>query len=737
MYILFSKLKNYRHKLVEWQHTNHNNSARLIVELNQKLEAEKQKGQVVDKRLILKLEDDLQDAYEKEERYWKEKSHVKWLQWGDQNTKFFHAKFHARNRQNKLEKLKDENGLYRTDAKGIGEVAESFFKKLFSTSNPKNPEDALEGLERKVDDRMNRILTRSITEEEVKKAIFSVNPFSALGEDGFTARFFQFYWEVVKDDIFQACASFFSGGKMLRSLNHTQICLISKITCVDSMTHIRPISLSTVFYKVISKLLVHRMQFCMDKIISMNQSAFIKGRLISDNILIAHEFMHYLKNKRHGNFDMALKLDMSKSYDRVEWSFVWKMLKRMGFYQKWIGWMQECVTTVFYSVLVDGFSYGFFKPTRGLRQRDPISPYLFFICAEVFFSQNTPEELRNEIVEILRVPHVGSQDKYLGLPAVVNRSKNTTYSYIEDKVSKKLNQWKRSLLSASAREVLIKAVGSAMPIYTLSCFKLPESLIDNIQRKMMQFWWGQRRNERKLQWIKWDTVRRNKDQEGLGFKDLKAFNLAMLEKQSWRILKKTDSLLHRVYKAKYFSYSPFMNAQIGQNPSWAWRSILEGRNVLEKGLNWQIGQDTVAQNILQTPRTGEQDKLIWGKEKNGSYSVNTGYQISFQFFHPAQEYLPEIFHQKELWRSIWGLRCPAKVGLFLWKAVHVGLEYEEHGFMQQWYSKEMSRCKPAITLWQIWIARNLKVFEDKNSSSLEIAQAAIRAKDEFYRATFC
>ncbi|XP_057739674.1 uncharacterized mitochondrial protein AtMg00310-like [Arachis stenosperma] len=109
---------------------------------------------------------------------------------------------------------------------------------------------------------------------------------------------------------------------------------------------------------------------------------------------------------------------------------------------------------------------------------------------------------------------------------------------------------------------------------------------------MMKFWWGQRVNERKLQWIKWDTVCRNKDQGGLGFKDLKAFNLAMLEKKSWRILKKFDSLLYRVYKAKYFPYSPFMNAQIGQNPSWTWRSILEGRNMLKKGLKWQIGQGT-------------------------------------------------------------------------------------------------------------------------------------------------
>ena len=139
---------------------------------------------------------------------------------------------------------------------------------------------------------------------------------------------------------------------MLRSFNHTHIYLIPKVNDAKDMSQVRPISLCSVFYKIISKILVHRLQKHMNKIISPNQSAFINGRLISDNILVAHECMHHLKNKRMGGeFEMALKLDMSKAYDRVEWSFLWFIMEKLGFDNRWINWVKECVSTVSYSVI--------------------------------------------------------------------------------------------------------------------------------------------------------------------------------------------------------------------------------------------------------------------------------------------------------------------------------------------------------------------------------------------------
>ena len=120
-----------------------------------------------------------------------------------------------------------------------------------------------------------------------------------------------------------AVRSFFIGGRLLKSFNHTHICLIPKVNDTRDMSQVRPIRLCLVFHKIISKVLVHRLQKYMNRIISANQSTFVKGRLIFYNILVAHECMHYLKNKRSGvSYEMALKLDMSKVCDRMEWSGV-------------------------------------------------------------------------------------------------------------------------------------------------------------------------------------------------------------------------------------------------------------------------------------------------------------------------------------------------------------------------------------------------------------------------------
>ena len=136
------------------------------------------------------------------------------------------------------------------------------------------------------------------------------------------------------------------------------------------MTELRPISLCNVAYKLISKVLANRLKIILPHIISENQSAFLTGRLITDNVLVAFELMHYLEHKKDGKEGvMTIKLDMSKAYDRIKWGFIRHVIEKMGFHEKWIELIMHCITSVSYAILVNGVAYGSITPTRGLRDR--------------------------------------------------------------------------------------------------------------------------------------------------------------------------------------------------------------------------------------------------------------------------------------------------------------------------------------------------------------------------------
>ena len=156
-------------------------------------------------------------------------------------------------------------------------------------------------------------------------------------------------------------------------------------------------------------------------------------------------------------------------------------------------------------------------------------------------------------------------------------------------MSRKIAGWKGRLLSKADKEVLIKAVAQATPTYTMSCFKILDTLCQELNSMVRNFWWGQKENERKMAWVSWEKMCQRKAEGGLGFRDLKAFNLTLLAKQGWRIIQNPDSLFHSVLKAKYFKNSSFLEAQLGNSPSYTWRSLMEAKGVVERGMRWNIG----------------------------------------------------------------------------------------------------------------------------------------------------
>ena len=154
-------------------------------------------------------------------------------------------------------------------------------------------------------------------------------------------------------------------------------------------------------------------------------------------------------------------------------------------------------------------------------------------------------------------------------------NKKKSFSVIKERIWKKLKGWKEKLLSQAGREVLIKAVIQAIPTYTMSCFKLPKSLVQDIESLIRKFWWGYRGEQRIIHWISWDKLCLPKKEGGIGFRELNKFNDSLLAKQIWRLKTCENSLFHKVFKAKVFSGYSIMQRDNLNKGSYAWKSLLQ------------------------------------------------------------------------------------------------------------------------------------------------------------------
>ena len=376
----------------------------------------------------------------------------------------------------------------------------------------------------------------------------------------------------MSNDVVNAVLDFLNSGNMVPDVNHTNNVLIPKIKSPEKMSDFQPISLCNVIYKIISKVLANRLKQILPQIISPTQSVFVLGQLVTDNVLVAYETLHAMHCRNKGKKgSLALKLDISKAYDRVEWPFLHGVMSKLGFPEKWISRVMECVTTPSFSILINGKPYGNISPSTGLRQGDPLSPYLFLLCAKgftsllttaemegsitgvsicrkaptisnllfaddsllfcktaqreveeitkilqvyagasgqsinmdkssVYFSSNTPKTQRAWVKSTSGVKEVEKFESYLGLPTLIGRAKTQTFSFLKDRVWKKLQGWKGLMLSRVGKEVLIKAVAQSIPTYTMGVFQLPKSLCDDLEAMCAKFWWGQVGNERKIHW---------------------------------------------------------------------------------------------------------------------------------------------------------------------------------------------------------------------------------------------
>ena len=195
--------------------------------------------------------------------------------------------------------------------------------------------------------------------------------------------FFQKYWHVVGGDVTEAVLSVLNLGHVLTKMNFTHILLILKKKDHQAMPDYRPISLSNVVSRMVSKVLANKVKGILPNIISNAQSAFVLDRLITDNTAVAYEMLHRLRNKRQWKVGhMVIKLDINKAYDQVEWEFLRNIMLKIGFSATWVDLAMQGMSSSSYSVLINGEPWGFISPSRGIKQGDSLSPYLFLFYVE-------------------------------------------------------------------------------------------------------------------------------------------------------------------------------------------------------------------------------------------------------------------------------------------------------------------------------------------------------------------
>ena len=321
-----------------------------------------------------------------EEKYLKQKSKLHWLKIGDRNNKAYHRAVSTREAQNSIREIQRQDGSVTTQVEEIKVEAERFFREFLQLI-PNDFEGCTvnvlqELLPYRCTEEDKVMLISQVSAEEIKKVLFSMPNDKSPGPDGFTSEFFKSAWDIIGDEFILVIQSFFVKGFLPKGINTTILALIPKRKEAREMKDYRPISCCNVIYKVISKMIANRLKVVLPNFIAGNQSAFVKDRLLIQNVLLATELVKdYHKDSISGR--CALKIEISKAFDSVQWSFLTKVLSAMNFPTEFIHWITLCITTASFSVQVNGKLVGFFRSARGLRQGCSLSPYVFVISMEV------------------------------------------------------------------------------------------------------------------------------------------------------------------------------------------------------------------------------------------------------------------------------------------------------------------------------------------------------------------
>ena len=318
-----------------------------------------------------------------EEMLWFQKSRLEAISDGDRNTRYFHLSTIIRRRRNTVDALLDESGCWITDVEQVKGMVISFWKQLFQEEQSSEvPEPLLRDYFPDISAMDREKLSRPFSPCEVFAALQDMQPFKAPGPDGFQQVFYQRFWNLVQPSVTQLVGDVLAGRAFPEGLNDAFLVLIPKVESPSRPNQFRPIGLCNIVYKLVTKVIVNRIKPILSSLISPTQCSFVPKRQITDNVIIVQEMLHSMRYKQGKRGYMMIKIDFEKAYDRLRWSFIRDTLLELRLPQLMVDVVMNCIESAKLSVLWNGEPMETFQPSRGIRQGDPLSPYLYVLCME-------------------------------------------------------------------------------------------------------------------------------------------------------------------------------------------------------------------------------------------------------------------------------------------------------------------------------------------------------------------
>ncbi|KAH9772083.1 reverse transcriptase domain-containing protein [Citrus sinensis] len=316
-------------------------------------------------RLEMKLKKKLEEVLSQDELLWYQKSRREWIKYGDRNTSFFNQKTITRRARNRITAIKDEGGNWIYEAQEIKDHAVTFFSTLYKSEQDTYQPYQVQGCFPQTDQTRLASLAMPIDKEEIHTAICQMSPLKAPGIDGYPAGFYQAQWHIVGESFSSGIKEVFNSHSIPGEVSKTLIVLIPKTERPTSFRMYRPIGLCIVFYKTVTKIIVTRLQALLPDLVGPHQTSFIPGRHITENIIIAQEVVHYMRRKLGKKGLMAIKIDLEKAYDRLNWNFIHETLMELALPFDLVHLIMECITSTRMNILWNGELTGDFSPSRG------------------------------------------------------------------------------------------------------------------------------------------------------------------------------------------------------------------------------------------------------------------------------------------------------------------------------------------------------------------------------------